>query len=429
MVGDPVEHETQQILSDAARRFGTPSFIYFAPAVRARVELLRQQFGGRFHIIYAAKANPNTELLKLFQQMRVGLDVSSIGEMRRGLAAGFAGSEIGFTGPGKRSEEIEAAVAGRVGAFICESPEEIDQIDQFSRGMNRVQPILLRINPRHVPRKFGLHMAGAPSQFGIDEEDLEDVWSQMPQWKNVRFSGFHAYSAGNSLSVEAITENLLLLADIFTTFSYEFRLKPEKLIFGSGFGIPYFEGDKELDLPQIAAVLSPRIDAIKAEEPFRETTFALEMGRWLVGGAGFMLTSVVRCKRSRGKEIRICDAGFNNHLSAAGMMGTVLRRDWRFWNLDADDGAPVEEYLLVGPLCASFDILGANVALPGTSQGDVLAVGASGAYGLTASPTRFISHPEPGEYLSDVIDGEQCLIDVTESRMNAYQVRRLDHDG
>ncbi len=142
----------------------------------------------------------------------------------------------------------------------------------------------------------------------------------------------------------------------------------------------------------------------------------LEMGRWLIGAHGYLLTGIVAEKHSRGTDIVMCDAGFNNHLSACGMMGTVIRRNWRFANLDARD-AEEREYLVVGPLCASFDQLAAKLSLPECRPGDVIAVQSSGAYGLTASPTRFISHPEPREYLAFESGGVR-IEDVTESTLN-----------
>lgn len=404
------------LLGEAARKFGTPSYVYYAPEIRKRLRQLDELFGPEFNVSYAAKANPNTEILSLLERMDIGLDVSSFGEMERGLKAGFSPTNIGFTGPGKRTFELASAIHHGVGEIICESVDEIDDINRISMESGVRQRILLRVNPMTVPRKFGLQMGGQASQFGIDEEDLSGLLQNLDKWPFVQFSGFHAYSAGNSLAVEAIIENLVSLARLFSSLSADHNLTPEKFIFGSGFGIPYFEGDKDLDIELIANEVVPVVKELRRNERLRQTRFGLEMGRWLVGSAGFMLTTVVRSKSSRGREIRICDAGFNNNLSAAGMMGTVMRRDWRFININADsDSQQKIDYLIVGPLCASFDVLGSNVSLPRTESGDVLAICTSGAYGLTASPTRFISHPEPREIMIDEVGGETIFSDITES--------------
>ena len=163
--------------------------------------------------------------------------------------------------------------------------------------------------------------------------------------------------------------------------------------------------------------MNPVLDRLRDGRGCGRSRLVLEMGRWLVGPDGYLLTSVVDAKTSHGTEIRLCDAGFNNHLSACGMMGTVMRRNWRFWNLSQRGAPRAQRYLLVGPLCASFDVLGSNVELPETRPGDVIAVGSSGAYGLTASPTRFISHPEPREILA-LPGPPAAFVDATESFLN-----------
>ena len=148
-----------------------------------------------------------------------------------------------------------------------------------------------------------------------------------------------------------------------------------------------------------------------AEPAFAQARCNLEMGRWLTGLAGWLLTGVISGKRSRGSEIRACDAAFNAHLAACGMMGSVIRRNWVFANLTNPEGAS-GIWTLAGPLCTTIDRLALDVELPEVRPGDILSIAASGAYGLTASPTRFISHPEPREA---VIEGG-VLRDATDTR-------------
>ncbi len=273
----------------------------------------------------------------------------------------------------------------------------------------------MRINPLRMPRHFGVNMAGKPSQFGVDEEDLEPALDAIAALPGLRLAGFHIYSGTNCLDAGAIAENYAIFAEIFRRAATHLDLRPAKLVFGSGFGIPYLPDEKALDVEALAALANPLIDALKAETRFGDTVCALEMGRWLVGPAGWLLTSIVSAKSSRGTEFRACDAGFNNHLAACGMMGTVIRRNWRFENVTNSKGAQ-GRFTLVGPLCTTIDILASAVELPEARVGDVIAVAQSGAYGLTASPTRFISHPEPREVLRS---GDR-LVDVTESMLNHW---------
>jgi diaminopimelate decarboxylase len=180
-------------------------------------------------------------------------------------------------------------------------------------------------------------------------------------------------------------------------------------------GVPYLPGEAPLDHAALPALVLPVLDAIAADPRLGGARPVLELGRWLVAPAGWLLTRAIGAKRSRGKEIRTLDAGFNNHLAACGMMGSVLRRNWVFENLSNPAG-PVRAQTLVGPLCTTIDRLAADAEMPEVRPGDVIAIPQSGAYGLTASPTRFISHPEPREVLMTAAG----MVEVTESRANAW---------
>ena len=110
----------------------------------------------------------------------------------------------------------------------------------------------------------------------------------------------------------------------------------------------------------------------------------------------------------------MCDAGMNNHLGACGLLGQIIRRNYPMWKVNVTGTEPSGEYLLVGPLCTTIDTLATDISLPELHMGDLVAVGSSGAYGLTSSPTRFISHPEPREYLVSGSGADGEIIDVTE---------------
>lgn len=416
MASSAIDEVRRTTLTRIAAAHGTPAFVYFADAMRARVRAVARAFDGLFDVSFAMKCNPNVGLLRALRGTLTSLDASSAGEIARGLSAGYQADHIAFSGPAKRDEEIAYAVRAGCGVIVCESARQVEAVNRMAIGVGRTQPILLRINPAHVPRKFGLHMGGRPTQFGVDEEAVGDVLALLPDMAGVRCVGFHVFSAGNSLDEEAIAENIAIAAGLFARFTGQHGIEAEHLVFGSGFGIPYFDGDRDLDLTRLSALVAPTLDALRSQAGCRRSRLVLEMGRWLVGPDGYLLTSIVDAKQSRGTDICLCDAGFNNHLSACGMMGTVLRRNWPFSNLSRPAEPVTRKYLLVGPLCASFDVLGTSVELPVSEPGDVLAVGASGAYGLTASPTRFISHPEPTEWL---VDGE-IITDVTESTLNHW---------
>ena len=422
--GDPGE-KTRDLLMRVAQTAGTPCYVYFLDGILDRIAAVRDAFGGRFELSYAVKANPNRELLRRLIGVVSALDVSSIGEVRLALEAGWGAEQLSFSGPAKRIEELEEAVELGVGVMICESLREMQQLDRLAAGGSRRMPVCLRINPARCPTRFGVNMAGRASQFGIDEEDLPEVLTHLGSLKHLDVRGFHIYSATNSLSEEAIAENFDIFIELFNRFGELLDSNVKTLIFGAGFGIPYTQDSTPLDLKHLAGLINPRIDAMKKQERLAGACCSLELSRYLVGPEGFLLTTIIGEKASRGTDIRMCDAGFNTHLAAYGMMGAVIRRNWPMWKVNTTGAEPVREYMLTGPLCTTIDTLAMKIELPELSRGDVLAIGSSGAYGMSASPTRFISHPEPREILVVGQGADIELIDVTPPHI-ATNANQLD---
>lgn len=408
---------SQPDLLGAARQFGTPLYVYDLDAIRARFDVLHEATDGRFGISFAVKANPNVALLSAMASMVDSYDVSSFAEVERALAAGCPAERITFSGPAKREEEIRRAVRLGVGELVCESLRDARLASRHAQEFGVRQTVLLRINPAATPRHAGIAMAGKPSQFGIDEEDMGPAIKAILALPHLQLAGFHVYSATNSLSVEAIAGNFAISADIFRRASAYLGRPVAKLIFGAGFGLPYLPTEEPLDMAVLGGLIGKQADALRAEPQTANAAMVLELGRWLTGPCGWLLSSIIAEKHSRGVDIRLCDAGFNNHLAAYGMMGSVIRRNWRIANISRPD-ASVATCTIVGPLCTSIDTLATKITLPALQEGDVIAIENSGAYGVTASPTRFISHPEPRE----VIAQGGTLREVTESRLNHWRL-------
>jgi diaminopimelate decarboxylase len=402
-----------EALRAVAREFGTPCYVYFFDQVRERIAAVRTAFGNRFRLSYAVKSNPNPGLLRRLQGLVDGLDVSSGGEVRGALASGWQADQLGFTGPGKTAEELRQAVECGIGEVIVESLDEAALLNCVAQQASRRQPVLVRIATSKVPRGFGVNMSGKPTQFGIDEEELDPAVEAIQGMQNLELSGFHSYSGTQCLKAEALSENYEIFADIFRHVCQRHGLQPRRLIFGAGIGVPYYENDVPVELAAITARTNPVMDALKAEARFAQTECVLESGRYLVGEAGIFLTGVTRVKQSRGTTIGICDGGMNHHLAAAGHLGTVVQRNYQMVKVTEDVG-PEGSYTLVGPLCTTIDTLGRQVRLHGLAAGDVIGIKCSGAYGLTASPLHFISHTPPKEVIVETVNGrvrfEDCSV-------------------
>src|SRR5690606_19549477 len=135
--------------------FGTPAFVYFADAVERRIQAINEAFGGRFALSFAVKSNPNPAMLTWLESRIPFLDISSIGEMRLALAAGWSADRMSFTGPAKRDFELEEAIAGGLGELVVESVREARSASAIGGRLGRRQKIVVRVAPDRVPKGFG----------------------------------------------------------------------------------------------------------------------------------------------------------------------------------------------------------------------------------------------------------------------------------
>jgi len=390
-------HDKDDLLREAADRFGTPLFVYFLDDIAARAQQIKEGFGGRFALSYAVKSNPNPHLLEWLSSRIEFLDISSHGEFLLGSRGGWQANRMSFTGPGKRAFEVEDTLSKGLGELILESPREAALANEVAGKIGRKQDVLVRLAPAVVPKGFGDNMAGRPCAFGIDVEDVERDLPPILALPNLNVVGFHIYSGTQCLRADAIRQNYQIFMETFATVCEAHDVTPEKLTFGSGLGIPYHDSDKPLEFDKVTSGVNEDLDAFKARPRFRSSTLILELGRYLVGEAGFFATRVVSTKHSRGADIAICDGGMNNHLPASGNFGMVVPRNYSMHRVGGGESkAPVN---LVGPLCTSIDRLGRGVELPRLDEGDLVAVHNSGAYGPSASPLHFISHPMPREVI------------------------------
>jgi len=394
---------SNSMLRQIADTFGTPAYVYDMDHIRARTIALRNSLQRQFQISYAMKANPNRELLSRMRECVDRLDVSSGGELTHAIDAGWSPELIGFTGPGKRDVELQLSVDKGIGHIVLESVDEAVRLDLIAAAGNRIQPVLIRISPLSIPQGFGARMAGKPTQFGIDEEVIDEAIQRIAMLPRLRLDGFHVYSGTQCLNAASIVEHFRLTLALFQKVSHRHQLSPGTLIIGSGLGIPYHETDKPLDIAALGSEIATLVKAFKTNPPLVDSELVLETGRFLVGEAGVFLTSVVATKISRGVQICICDGGMNHHLAAAGHLGSVIHRNYPIFKVTDDLPArdQCKPQTLYGPLCTSIDLLANQIVLPSLKVGDLLAIGSSGAYGLSSSPTGFISHPLPREIVVD----------------------------
>ena len=379
-----------QRLSVLATRVGqTPFYAYDRSLLRRCVAHLREVLPEGVKLHYAMKANPMPAVVGFMAGLVDGIDVASAGELKVALDAGADPQEISFAGPGKRDAELRQAVASGVLVNI-ESFREVAALRAISSQIGLPARVAVRVNPDFELKGSGMKMGGGPKQFGVDVELMPELLAQVGR-AGLAFEGFHLYAGSQNLRADSICEAQQKSYDLAVRLAEHAPMPVKFLNLGGGFGIPYFPGEKRLDLAPIGENLE-RL-ALRAKTELPQAEFVIELGRYLVGEAGVYVTRVVDRKLSRGQVFLVTDGGLHHHLSASGNFGQVIRKNYPVSVGNRVDSSATEVASVVGPLCTPLDLLADRMELPVAGEGDLVVVFQSGAYGASASPQGFLGHP------------------------------------
>jgi diaminopimelate decarboxylase len=396
----PVHDDCLQIggipLTRLAQRVGqTPFYAYDRAAMTERVALLRTHLPEQVHLHYAMKANPMPAVVQHMASLVDGIDVASGNELRVALDAGMKPDLISFAGPGKSDAELSSALAAGI-VINLESEAEMERLARNGDRLGIQPKVAVRVNPDFELKSSGMKMGGGPKQFGVDAERVPDMLRRIGELQ-LDFHGFHIFSGSQNLKAASIQEAHE------KTFALAIRLaahapRPVRLLnIGGGFGVPYFPGEERLDVAAIGENLKRLLPDVHRQLP--EATVVIELGRYFVAEAGVYVARVVDRKVSRGQVFLVTDGGLHHHLSASGNFGQVIRKNYPVVIGNRVRGEEREVVSVVGPLCTPLDLLADQMEMARADVGDLVVVFQSGAYGLTASPSAFLSHPAALEVL------------------------------
>jgi diaminopimelate decarboxylase len=370
----------------------TPLFVYDLSRVTAQVHRFRSACPGA-NLHYAIKANTYKPLLKHISRLVDGLDVASAGEMAAALGSGTDSGDISFAGPGKRDDELEAAIAAGV-TLNLESEGEAERALAIGRAQGRTARLAVRVNPDFEIKGSGMRMGGGAKPFGVDAARVPALVRRLidggGEWR-----GFHIFAGSQALAADALVEAQRATVTLAADLAREIGATPPLVNLGGGFGIPYFATEAPLDVEAVGAALGETLGARPAI--LAESGFAIELGRWLVGESGVYLSRIVDRKQSHGKTFLVTDGGMHHQLAASGNFGQVVRRNYPVAIAGRYDAPAEEEASIVGCLCTPLDRLADDVMIPKAKVGDLVAVFLAGAYGRSASPEAFLGHPPPRE--------------------------------
>ena len=387
--------EIKDLLS-ISHTYGCPVYVYDAYKIRSQYERLIKAFAAvpSLRINYAMKALSNGSILKLMRKLGAGLDTVSIQEVKLGLHAGFAPEQIIFTPNGVSMEEIEEAASLGVQLNI----DNLSILEQFGSKHPQV-PVCIRINP-HVMAggNSKISVGHIDSKFGISIHQIPHILRIVENTK-MHINGIHMHTGSDILDIDVF----LYAAEILFDAAKHFR-ELKFIDFGSGFKVPYKEGDIQTDIEELGEKLSQRfLEFCKLYG--RDLTLAFEPGKFLVSEAGFFLVKVNVVKQTTSTVFAGIDSGFN-HLIRPMFYGATHFIE----NISNPEGKK-RFYSVVGYICET-DTFASNRQIAEISEGDILCFRNAGAYCYTMA-SNYNSRPRPAEVLW--IDEQAKLIRKAET--------------
>ncbi|XP_060085038.1 diaminopimelate decarboxylase-like [Ylistrum balloti] len=375
-------------VSKLVAQFGTPLYVYSASHIEEQIQKLHQAFASTNMLCcYAVKANDNLGILKLCKNLGTGFDVVSGGELERVLSIGADPKTVVFSGVGKTETELLKAARLGICSINIESTAEAELIMRLAKQYDVVFNVSIRVNPDVDPQthpKIATGLAG--SKFGIDIQTTRKLYQRLLQAKNIHISGIAFHIGSQLLSHQPIISALKRVQLLVTELQQE-HINISHIDIGGGFGIQYTVEQQPLDIRLLAQDVLTELTSFTGN-------LLLEPGRWLVGNAGILCTTVLYTKTTAsGKQLLIVDAAMNDLLRPA--LYDAHHDVAPMTVKDTNECLAVD---LVGPVCESSDVLASQVKLPPQVPNDILTLLSTGAYGSVMSGT-YNTRPRPTEIL------------------------------
>jgi diaminopimelate decarboxylase len=380
-------HAEDVPLAAIAERHGTPTYVYSTAVLRARYRAYVDAFADLAPVVcYALKANSNQAVIATFAREGAGADIVSLGEMKRALAAGIPASRIVFAGVGKTAEEMRAALAAGIMQFNVESEPELRMLSGVAEAMGTKAPVALRVNPDVDAGTHAKITTGkAENKFGIEMAQAQDVAALARSLPGISLEALSVHIGSQLTAMAPFRAAFARLGDLARRLN---ATGPglRRLDFGGGVGVVYRD-ETPPDLAAYAAAVREAVAGL-------DVGIVLEPGRSLVAEAGVLLARVIRVKEGTAKRFAIVDAAMND------LIRPTLYEAWMpIMPVRAPrEGANLSPMDVVGPICETGDYLAKDRDMPPLADGDLVVVGAAGAYG-SAMGSTYNSRPLAAEVL------------------------------
>lgn len=381
----------RKLLLSLVKEYESPLYVYDADKIESQYKRMISAFSSvkNLKINYAVKALSNVNILQLFKKLNAGLDTVSVQEVQLGLKAGYDPKDILFTPNGVSLEELEQAM--ELGAQI--NIDNLSVLEQFGQKHPKV-PVCIRMNP-HVMAggNSKISVGHIDSKFGISIHQLPHI-HRVVENTGMLITGVHMHTGSDIYDVDAFLRATEILFNAAETFK-----NLESIDFGSGFKVPYKEGDIQTDIEELGKKLSKRFNDF-CKTFGRDLTLMFEPGKFLVSEAGQFLVNVNVVKQTTSTVFASIDSGLNHFIRP--MFYDAYHH---IENLSNPKGKE-RFYTVVGYICET-DTFGVNRRISEISEGDILTIKNAGAYCFSMA-SNYNSRYRPAEVL--VNNGKGYLI-------------------
>jgi diaminopimelate decarboxylase len=375
--------EREHLLS-LTEEYGSPLYIYDANKIESQFNRMVNAFSSvnKLKINYAVKANTNISILKVLNNLNSGADAVSIQEVKLCLKAGFDVSDIFFTPSGISFEEIEEAVTLGVQVTL----DNLTVLKKYGEKFPTI-PACIRINPHVMAGGHSKISVGhVDSKFGISISQLDNI-KEIVAHTGMVINGLHMHTGSDISNIDAFVEATEVLLNAVKQFD-----TIEFVDFGSGFKVPYKEGDNETNIEAMGEIIGKRFNEF-CKEYGRDLTLLFEPGKFLVSESGNLMVKVNVVKPTPNITFIGVNSGLNHLIRP--MMYDAYHH---ITNVSNNNETQQAIYSVVGYICEN-DTFGSNRTLNKVSQGNILRIHNSGAYSFSMA-SNYNSRYRPAEVMT-----------------------------
>ena len=354
-----------------AKKYNTPLYVYDFDLIKHNFQSLQNSFLGMSSLVcYAMKANSNLSVLKLIVSLDGGIDCVSFNEVKKALLAGINPYKIIFSGVGKKDDEIRDALKAKVLMINVESEQELYRVELVAKAVKIQARISIRVNPNVDPKTHAYISTGLhENKFGVHSEDALKMYIFAKASEFLEPVGIHFHIGSQLTDLAPIEDSIKIINSMVKNLkAIDINLKFFDV--GGGIGIQY-DDEKCITFKEYA-------DIIKKYLKLQDMTVVCEMGRAIVGEAGYLLSSVLYEKKNDKKRFVIIDGAMND-LIRPSLYGAYHKSEV------LNDSENTSNADVVGPICESGDFLAKNQKIKDTKHGDIMLTHSVGAYGFSLS--------------------------------------------